>query len=184
MEQTLVLRSLCLGTTCACDDLWSFLSQTSGQTRMWYIQLDMAAAVVLLYYDYNATTCMIWVKKKKKKNTSPTLTRCPVSPYVCNIFFLLRLDVEVQRMKKAVESLMVANEEKVPEQINLWFVSLFRTSFALNLTLWWTLHMLQDRKIDELKQSLLRYKKVQDMVMSVQVKKGERTPSSNEYWRY
>ncbi|KAM7002692.1 liprin-beta-1b isoform 3-T3 [Tautogolabrus adspersus] len=52
-------------------------------------------------------------------------------------------DVEVQRMKKAVESLMAANEEK-------------------------------DRKIEELKQSLLRYKKVQDMVMSVQVKK-ERT---------
>ncbi|XP_065813510.1 liprin-beta-1b isoform X2 [Labrus bergylta] len=51
--------------------------------------------------------------------------------------------VEVQRMKKAVESLMAANEEK-------------------------------DRKIEELKQSLLRYKKVQDMVMSVQVKK-ERT---------
>uniref|UniRef100_A0A671XPB5 PPFIA binding protein 1b n=1 Tax=Sparus aurata TaxID=8175 RepID=A0A671XPB5_SPAAU len=44
--------------------------------------------------------------------------------------------VEVQRMKKAVESLMAANEEK-------------------------------DRKIEELKQSLLRYKKVQDMVMSV-----------------
>ncbi|XP_041794791.1 liprin-beta-1b isoform X1 [Chelmon rostratus] len=48
--------------------------------------------------------------------------------------------VEVQRMKKAVESLMAANEEK-------------------------------DRKIEELKQSLLRYKKVQDMVMSVQGKK-------------
>ncbi|KAM7414345.1 hypothetical protein PAMA_019252 [Pampus argenteus] len=46
-------------------------------------------------------------------------------------------DVEVQRMKKAVESLMAANEEK-------------------------------DRKIEELKQSLLRYKKVQNMVMSVQ----------------
>uniref|UniRef100_A0A671XPA1 PPFIA binding protein 1b n=1 Tax=Sparus aurata TaxID=8175 RepID=A0A671XPA1_SPAAU len=45
-------------------------------------------------------------------------------------------NVEVQRMKKAVESLMAANEEK-------------------------------DRKIEELKQSLLRYKKVQDMVMSV-----------------
>uniref|UniRef100_A0A667Z7L1 PPFIA binding protein 1b n=1 Tax=Myripristis murdjan TaxID=586833 RepID=A0A667Z7L1_9TELE len=44
--------------------------------------------------------------------------------------------VEVQRMKKAVESLMAANEEK-------------------------------DRKIEELKQSLLRYKKVQDMVMSL-----------------
>uniref|UniRef100_A0A8C7ZE17 PPFIA binding protein 1b n=1 Tax=Oryzias sinensis TaxID=183150 RepID=A0A8C7ZE17_9TELE len=55
---------------------------------------------------------------------------------------LVCVHVEVQRMKKAVESLMVANEEK-------------------------------DRKIDELKQSLLRYKKVQDMVMSVQGKKGE-----------
>ncbi|XP_067357735.1 liprin-beta-1b isoform X3 [Channa argus] len=52
----------------------------------------------------------------------------------------LERDVEVQRMKKAVESLMVANEEK-------------------------------DRKIEELKQSLLRYKKVQDMVMSMQGKK-------------
>uniref|UniRef100_A0A672JDV5 PPFIA binding protein 1b n=1 Tax=Salarias fasciatus TaxID=181472 RepID=A0A672JDV5_SALFA len=51
-------------------------------------------------------------------------------------------NVEVQRMKKAVESLMAANDEK-------------------------------DRKIEELKQSLLRYKKVQDMVMSVQGKKGE-----------
>uniref|UniRef100_A0A3Q3IWS2 SAM domain-containing protein n=1 Tax=Monopterus albus TaxID=43700 RepID=A0A3Q3IWS2_MONAL len=46
------------------------------------------------------------------------------------------------RMKKAVESLMAANEEK-------------------------------DRKIEELKQSLQRYKRVQDMVMSVQGKKGE-----------
>uniref|UniRef100_A0A3Q3DD90 PPFIA binding protein 1b n=1 Tax=Hippocampus comes TaxID=109280 RepID=A0A3Q3DD90_HIPCM len=45
-------------------------------------------------------------------------------------------DVEVQRMKKAVESLMEANEQK-------------------------------DHKIEELKQSLMRYKKVQDMVMSV-----------------
>uniref|UniRef100_A0AAQ4Q0U1 PPFIA binding protein 1b n=1 Tax=Gasterosteus aculeatus aculeatus TaxID=481459 RepID=A0AAQ4Q0U1_GASAC len=55
---------------------------------------------------------------------------------------LSSLDVELQRMKKAVESLMAANEEK-------------------------------DRKIDDLKQSLLRYKKVQEMVMSVQGKKGE-----------
>uniref|UniRef100_A0A673CZQ1 Liprin-beta-1-like n=1 Tax=Sphaeramia orbicularis TaxID=375764 RepID=A0A673CZQ1_9TELE len=55
---------------------------------------------------------------------------------------LSSIDVEVQRMKKAVESLMAANEEK-------------------------------DRKIEELKQSLLRYKKVQDMVMSVQGKKGD-----------
>uniref|UniRef100_A0A8C6PUA1 PPFIA binding protein 1 n=1 Tax=Nothobranchius furzeri TaxID=105023 RepID=A0A8C6PUA1_NOTFU len=59
----------------------------------------------------------------------------------------LERDVEVQRMKKAVESLMAANEEK-------------------------------DRKIEELKQSLLRYKKVQDMVMSVQGKKGQTTTNA------
>lgn len=51
-------------------------------------------------------------------------------------------DLEVQRMKKAVESLMAANEEK-------------------------------DRKIEELRQSLVRYKKVQDMVMSVQGRKDK-----------
>ncbi|XP_053478876.1 liprin-beta-1b isoform X2 [Ictalurus furcatus] len=51
-------------------------------------------------------------------------------------------DLEVQRMKKAVESLMAANEEK-------------------------------DRKIEELRQSLTRYKKVQDMVMSVQGRKDK-----------
>uniref|UniRef100_A0A8C9T358 PPFIA binding protein 1a n=1 Tax=Scleropages formosus TaxID=113540 RepID=A0A8C9T358_SCLFO len=45
-------------------------------------------------------------------------------------------DFEVQKMKKAVESLMAVNEEK-------------------------------DRKIEELRQSLNRYKKVQDMVMSL-----------------
>ncbi|XP_075998288.1 liprin-beta-1b isoform X2 [Genypterus blacodes] len=56
--------------------------------------------------------------------------------------------VEVQRMKKAVESLMAANEEK-------------------------------DRKIDELKQSLLRYKKVQDMVMSVQGRKEKAKDNDN-----
>uniref|UniRef100_A0A8C4ICW2 PPFIA binding protein 1b n=1 Tax=Dicentrarchus labrax TaxID=13489 RepID=A0A8C4ICW2_DICLA len=61
-----------------------------------------------------------------------------VYTYMSIIIFLSSLDVEVQRMKKAVESLMAANEEK-------------------------------DRKIEELKQSLMRYKKVQDMVMSVQV---------------
>uniref|UniRef100_A0A6Q2XCT8 SAM domain-containing protein n=1 Tax=Esox lucius TaxID=8010 RepID=A0A6Q2XCT8_ESOLU len=57
-------------------------------------------------------------------------------------FRAITSDVEVQRMKKAVESLMAANEEK-------------------------------DRKIEELRQSLLRYKKVQDMVMSVQGNTGE-----------
>ncbi|KAM3832414.1 liprin-beta-1 isoform 2-T3 [Vipera latastei] len=51
-------------------------------------------------------------------------------------------DVEVQKMKKAVESLLAANEEK-------------------------------DRKIEELRQSLNRYKKVQDMVISAQGKKGK-----------
>ncbi|CAK6972580.1 liprin-beta-1b isoform X3 [Scomber scombrus] len=61
-------------------------------------------------------------------------------------------DVEVQRMKKAVESLMAANEEK-------------------------------DRKIEELKQSLLRYKKVQDMVMSVQGKK-EKTKDNEHIESY
>uniref|UniRef100_A0A4W3J1B5 PPFIA binding protein 1a n=1 Tax=Callorhinchus milii TaxID=7868 RepID=A0A4W3J1B5_CALMI len=56
---------------------------------------------------------------------------------------LLFLDQEVHKMKKAVESLMAANEEK-------------------------------DRKIEELRQSLNRYKKVQDMVMSVaHCKKGK-----------
>uniref|UniRef100_A0A8C2YDS3 PPFIA binding protein 1 n=1 Tax=Coturnix japonica TaxID=93934 RepID=A0A8C2YDS3_COTJA len=50
-------------------------------------------------------------------------------------------DIEVQKMKKAVESLMAANEEK-------------------------------DRKIEELRQSLNRYKKVQDMVILAQGKKG------------
>uniref|UniRef100_A0AAR2J6Z3 SAM domain-containing protein n=1 Tax=Pygocentrus nattereri TaxID=42514 RepID=A0AAR2J6Z3_PYGNA len=62
--------------------------------------------------------------------------------------------MEVQRMKKAVESLMAANEEK-------------------------------DRKIEELRQSLMRYKKVQDMVMSVQgrkdkVKEGESDESHSD----
>uniref|UniRef100_A0A8C1AS91 PPFIA binding protein 1b n=1 Tax=Cyprinus carpio carpio TaxID=630221 RepID=A0A8C1AS91_CYPCA len=51
-------------------------------------------------------------------------------------------DMEVQKMKKAMESLMAANEEK-------------------------------DRKIEELRQSLMRYKKVQEMVMSAQGRKGD-----------
>uniref|UniRef100_A0AAR2KM88 SAM domain-containing protein n=1 Tax=Pygocentrus nattereri TaxID=42514 RepID=A0AAR2KM88_PYGNA len=59
-------------------------------------------------------------------------------------------DMEVQRMKKAVESLMAANEEK-------------------------------DRKIEELRQSLMRYKKVQDMVMSVQGRKGKKKLSFDEF---
>ncbi|XP_056621496.1 liprin-beta-1b isoform X9 [Triplophysa dalaica] len=51
-------------------------------------------------------------------------------------------DMEVQKMKRAMESLMAANEEK-------------------------------DRKIEELRQSLLRYKKVQEMVMSAQGRKDK-----------
>ncbi|KAM9480644.1 liprin-beta-1b isoform 5-T5 [Clarias gariepinus] len=58
-------------------------------------------------------------------------------------------DLEVQRMKKAVESLLAANEEK-------------------------------DRKIEELRQSLTRYKKVQDMVMSVQGRKDKLEEESDE----
>ncbi|CAL8356990.1 unnamed protein product [Lota lota] len=56
--------------------------------------------------------------------------------------------VEVQRMKKAVESLMAANEEK-------------------------------DRKLEELKQSVLRYKKLQDMAMMVQEKKEKGKDGEN-----
>uniref|UniRef100_A0A8C4RXM3 PPFIA binding protein 1a n=1 Tax=Erpetoichthys calabaricus TaxID=27687 RepID=A0A8C4RXM3_ERPCA len=56
---------------------------------------------------------------------------------------------EVQKMKRAVESLMAANEEK-------------------------------DRKIEDLRQSLNRYKKVQDMVISAQVKKEKLKSDSEE----
>ncbi|XP_042745368.1 liprin-beta-1 isoform X17 [Lagopus leucura] len=55
---------------------------------------------------------------------------------------ILDRDIEVQKMKKAVESLMAANEEK-------------------------------DRKIEELRQSLNRYKKVQDMVILAQGKDSD-----------
>ncbi|XP_043823819.1 liprin-beta-1 isoform X8 [Dromiciops gliroides] len=61
-------------------------------------------------------------------------------------------NIEVQKMKKSMESLMAANEEK-------------------------------DRKIEDLRQCLSRYKKVQDMVILSQGKKGkegeyEELPSS------
>ncbi|XP_059834566.1 liprin-beta-1b isoform X3 [Hypanus sabinus] len=58
-------------------------------------------------------------------------------------------DLEVHKMKKAVESLMAANEEK-------------------------------DRKIEELRQSLNRYKKVQDMVMSVTHSKKAKEDEGDE----
>ncbi|KAG8438588.1 hypothetical protein GDO86_004957 [Hymenochirus boettgeri] len=57
-------------------------------------------------------------------------------------------DVEVQKMKKAMESLMAANEEK-------------------------------ERKIEELRQSLNRYKKVQDMVVMAHGKKGKEVESDD-----
>ncbi|XP_040291907.1 liprin-beta-1 isoform X17 [Bufo bufo] len=57
-------------------------------------------------------------------------------------------DTEVQKMKKAVESLMAVNEEK-------------------------------DRKIEELRQSLNRYKKVQDMVVMAHGKKGKDVESDD-----
>ncbi|XP_027969100.1 liprin-beta-1 isoform X3 [Eumetopias jubatus] len=55
---------------------------------------------------------------------------------------ILDRDIEVQKMKKAVESLMAANEEK-------------------------------DRKIEDLRQCLNRYKKMQDTVVLTQGKKGQ-----------
>ncbi|XP_077325178.1 liprin-beta-1-like isoform X9 [Lithobates pipiens] len=58
-------------------------------------------------------------------------------------------DMEVQKMKKAVESLMAVNEEK-------------------------------DRKIEELRQSLNRYKKVQDMVVMAHGKKAVKDVESDD----
>ncbi|KAF7461939.1 Hypothetical predicted protein [Marmota monax] len=55
---------------------------------------------------------------------------------------ILDRDIEVQKMKKAVESLMAANDEK-------------------------------DRKIEDLRQCLNRYKKMQDTVVLAQGKKGK-----------
>ncbi|XP_045667706.1 liprin-beta-1 isoform X7 [Ursus americanus] len=55
---------------------------------------------------------------------------------------ILDRDIEVQKMKKAVESLMAANEEK-------------------------------DRKIEDLRQCLNRYKKMQDTAVLTQGKKGQ-----------
>ncbi|XP_058937521.1 liprin-beta-1 isoform X4 [Kogia breviceps] len=55
---------------------------------------------------------------------------------------ILDRDIEVQKMKKAVESLMAANEEK-------------------------------DRKIEDLRQCLNKYKKMQDTVVLAQGKKGQ-----------
>uniref|UniRef100_A0A8C2QA26 PPFIA binding protein 1b n=1 Tax=Cyprinus carpio TaxID=7962 RepID=A0A8C2QA26_CYPCA len=67
---------------------------------------------------------------------------------VYSLLSLCFADMEVQKMKKAMESLMAANEEK-------------------------------DRKIEELRQSLMRYKKVQEMVMSAQGRKEGDSDGSN-----
>ncbi|XP_078530271.1 liprin-beta-1 isoform X18 [Lissotriton helveticus] len=61
---------------------------------------------------------------------------------------LIEKDLEVLKMKRAMESLMAANEEK-------------------------------DRKIEDLRQCLNRYKKVQDMVISAQGKEEESEESMN-----
>uniref|UniRef100_A0A8C8MEZ7 SAM domain-containing protein n=1 Tax=Oncorhynchus tshawytscha TaxID=74940 RepID=A0A8C8MEZ7_ONCTS len=82
------------------------------------------------------------LKRKRVKHNLYT-TRNMLFKFIHLLFF----DVEVQRMKKAVESLMAANEEK-------------------------------DRKIEELRQSLLRYKKVQDR-SSMQGKKDGESDESN-----
>uniref|UniRef100_A0A8C2L2I0 PPFIA binding protein 1b n=1 Tax=Cyprinus carpio TaxID=7962 RepID=A0A8C2L2I0_CYPCA len=81
--------------------------------------------------------------KSTKVNLSPNVS-LPFSVYeiVYSLLSLCFADMEVQKMKKAMESLMAANEEK-------------------------------DRKIEELRQSLMRYKKVQEMVMSAQGRKGD-----------
>lgn len=52
-------------------------------------------------------------------------------------------------------------------------VKVFQLTRMLVFSLCIQILPLKDRKIEELKQSLLRYKKVQEMVMSVQGKKGE-----------
>uniref|UniRef100_A0A673MNP6 Liprin-beta-1-like n=1 Tax=Sinocyclocheilus rhinocerous TaxID=307959 RepID=A0A673MNP6_9TELE len=69
-------------------------------------------------------------------NASFLLVKTTIEVTIFNLLSLCFADMEVQKMKKAMESLMAANEEK-------------------------------DCKIEELRQSLMRYKKVQGMVMSV-----------------
>lgn len=150
-----MLCSLSLGATCACDDV---ISQTSGQTKIYYNQLDMAAAFVLLYYGVNATTC---------------------TTVVCVIFSFFSAtrcgSAEDEKGSWITDGSQRREGTFKASQWTISFLGFFLFGlfvFAVNLMLCWTL---QDRKIDELKQSLLRYKKVQDMVMSVQAKKGEKT---------
>uniref|UniRef100_A0A8C5MF90 PPFIA binding protein 1 n=1 Tax=Leptobrachium leishanense TaxID=445787 RepID=A0A8C5MF90_9ANUR len=85
---------------------------------------------------------MLKEKLEEKESDIKRMQNSMDSPGGVEGFVMNERDVEVERMKKAVESLMAANEEK-------------------------------DRKIEELRQSLNRYKKVQDMVVMAQVKKGK-----------
>uniref|UniRef100_A0A673LXV7 Liprin-beta-1-like n=1 Tax=Sinocyclocheilus rhinocerous TaxID=307959 RepID=A0A673LXV7_9TELE len=75
-------------------------------------------------------------------NASFLQVKTTIDVTIFNLLSLCFADMEVQKMKKAMESLMAANEEK-------------------------------DRKIEELRQSLMRYKKVQEMVMSAQGRNGD-----------
>uniref|UniRef100_A0A673LYH8 Liprin-beta-1-like n=1 Tax=Sinocyclocheilus rhinocerous TaxID=307959 RepID=A0A673LYH8_9TELE len=81
-------------------------------------------------------------KKLKSTKVSFNASFLQVKTTIDVTIFNTERDMEVQKMKKAMESLMAANEEK-------------------------------DRKIEELRQSLMRYKKVQEMVMSAQGRNGD-----------
>uniref|UniRef100_A0A671Q6C3 Liprin-beta-1-like n=1 Tax=Sinocyclocheilus anshuiensis TaxID=1608454 RepID=A0A671Q6C3_9TELE len=86
--------------------------------------------------------------EKKLKSTKVSFyasflqVKTTIDVTIFNLLSLCFADMEVQKMKKAMESLMAANEEK-------------------------------DRKIEELRRSLMCYKKVQEMVMSAQGRKGD-----------
>uniref|UniRef100_A0A673MMQ2 Liprin-beta-1-like n=1 Tax=Sinocyclocheilus rhinocerous TaxID=307959 RepID=A0A673MMQ2_9TELE len=85
---------------------------------------------------------MQYEKQRKEQKIQALKVGIPQGGYYCCLLSLCFADMEVQKMKKAMESLMAANEEK-------------------------------DCKIEELRQSLMRYKKVQGMVMSAQGRKGD-----------
>uniref|UniRef100_A0A673MQM9 Liprin-beta-1-like n=1 Tax=Sinocyclocheilus rhinocerous TaxID=307959 RepID=A0A673MQM9_9TELE len=75
-------------------------------------------------------------EKQRKEQKIQALKQCKLQSYRKLMSLKIQdINMEVQKMKKAMESLMAANEEK-------------------------------DCKIEELRQSLMRYKKVQGMVMS------------------
>uniref|UniRef100_A0A673MHC7 Liprin-beta-1-like n=1 Tax=Sinocyclocheilus rhinocerous TaxID=307959 RepID=A0A673MHC7_9TELE len=85
---------------------------------------------------------MQYEKQRKEQKIQALKVGIPQGGYYCCLLSLCFADMEVQKMKKAMESLMAANEEK-------------------------------DCKIEELRQSLMRYKKVQGMVMSAQGRKDK-----------